>query len=96
MSTLLLLSCCIFISFTYNYIIYRLEYKIPMENLRLHRINRLNRLKKHLNNRIDELNTKVFKKEKQKARAFKKIEKMRKSIRQIDKELHYLENYGEK
>lgn len=86
----------LFLSLTYNQAIYRLEYKIPLDTLRLRRIEQNRRRKVQLNHKIDKLNNRVFKKDKQKARAFKKIERMKKVIRQIENDLHYLENYGEK
>lgn len=96
METLFYFSFSLFLTLSYNYAILRLEYKIPLESLRLRRIEHNRRRKVHLNHKIDKLNNRVFKKDKQKARAFKKIERMKKVIRQIEKDLHYLENYGEK
>ena len=96
MSTIILFSSLLFVSITYNYIISMLEYKIPLETLRLRRIKQRGIRKKQLEHKIERLSNRVFKKERQKARAFKKIERMKKSIKQIDKDLLYLANYGEK
>lgn len=80
----------------YNYIIYKLEFKFPLESLRINRLRKLYFRKERLRKRISKLNSRVFKREKQKARAFKKIERMKNKIKQIQVELLYLENYGEK
>lgn len=97
MSTLLLLfSSLCFVFVCSKYSIYLLEYKIPLETLRLRRIKQYGIRKIQLEHKIEKLSNRVFKKERQKARAFKKIERMKKSIKQIDKDLLYLANYGEK
>lgn len=85
-----------FISLSYNYAIHLLEYRIPLETLRLRRIKQYGIWKITLKHKIEKLNNRVFKKEKQKARAFKKIEKMKNRVKQINIDLLYLENYGEK
>lgn len=84
------------VTILYNNIIYRLKYKTPLESLRIERIRKLYSIKEFLWKRIHKLNSRIFKKDKQKAKAFNKIEKMKKKIKQINVDLFYLENYGEK
>ena len=96
MRLLFFISFSLFISLSYNYAIYLLEYKISLETLRLRRIKQYGIRKISLQHKIEKLSNRVLKKEGQKARAFKKIERMKKSIKQIDKDLLYLANYGEK
>lgn len=84
------------VTILYNNIIYRLRYITPLESLRIERIRKLYSRKEFLWKRIHKLNSRIFKKEKQKARAFKKIEKLKKKIKQINIDLLYLDNYGEK
>lgn len=86
--------CFVFVCSKYGF--YLLEYKIPLETLRLRRIKQYGIRKISLQHKIEKLSNRVFKKERQKARAFKKIERIKKSIKQIDKDLLYLANYGEK